>query len=408
KSPNLRICYGYKNGELWLRHCPKEDIDFQVVTNSNADRIREELQSYRYNSQTGPMWCSRLLIDCAGSMYNMDKDSFPHVSQLFFGIHHAFADGITNAKICGCFIKVLNDIITGIAINEEQIGNFVSDLETDRLVSSKIKELQKMPKLRQDLEHILNEKGIGMPMIMKVFPAPLGKDKTYSLTNVFDECTTKNFIERSKAEDVTLNSAFTALTLAATVDILIENSLDQEYYRLCHSHVLNLRRYWSREASQVLGCHAHTPLEIWSNVPKNVTENFWEFSRQLHQDLYKHIREGTLLLREAYLKSSGKGNPYEDSIYSSWIPKQVDVCISNLGDVTPLVTEGGEHVRAFNIVRQVSLQKTEVKNLAFMILTLRGRLILNLLYNTKYTTKKVAGLYCQKLCTLLETILKNK
>ncbi|XP_068208397.1 uncharacterized protein [Palaemon carinicauda] len=407
KCPALRICFGQRGGVTWLRFMDHEDIDFKVVKDVGPEGVRDRLHVHQYNSDEGPLWCARLLIDETADSLALDK-GFPYTYQLVIGTHHSINDGLSMMKVFGSLIGILNDVIDNKPIcDEEQIGYFVSETETEKLVSVKMTALREDPSLMQELISRGEERGIGMPLLLKVEPPPKGEDKCCNLTHVFDIDTTKKFVSKCKAEGVAVHSAFSALANASIVTFLVENKNIQNSYKMCNGHVINLRRYWSKDSSEAMGCHAIAPLNIWTNVPRDLNGKFWDFARTLHKDLHHHLNTESILFREACIKLCSKEEQSFDDIFSPANPMQVDCGFSNLGDVTKLLSCDGPHVKPYLLKRHSSLHRTEIKNFAHFFHTFRGRLILNLLYNTKYITEAVAQKHCDHISNTTEKVING-
>lgn len=407
KCPAFRICFGQRDGQKWLRYRDTEDIDFKVVKDVGPEYIRDLLQIHRYNSEAGPLWCARLLLDTNADSLALDKD-LTYTSQLFIGVHHAITDGLSMMKVCGGFIRILNDVMANKPVcDEERIGYFVSDTKTEELVSVKMTAIQNDPSLRQELISRAEDKGTGIPLLLTVEPPPEGEDKTCNLTHVLDKDTTKRFISRCKAEGVSIHSAFAALADASIVTSLVENNHIQNSYKICNGHIINLRRYWTGDNSDAMGCHARGPLNLWADVPRDLSGKFWDFARTLHQDLHHHLENESILFQMAYIKLCSKKDQSYDDIFYQANPMQIDCVFSNLGDVTNLLTDDGPYVKAFLLQRQLSLHRTDIKNFAYFFHSFRGRLILNLLYNSKYVTEAVVQQHCSQIFDTMEQVING-
>lgn len=403
KCPALRVCFGQRNGKTWLRYMAEEKLDFQVVRDAAQDDLRDLLQTYQYNSEEGPLWCVRLLMN-AGDSLALDED-LPCTSHLFFGIHHGITDGFTMMKTCGSFVKILNDVIDNQPIcDKEQIGYFVSDTENEKLVAVKMSALKQDRPLMQELISRAEDKGAGMPLLLKIRPSPEGEDKSCSLIHVFDKGSTQRFIEKCKAERVSISSGFAALVNASMVSFFAENRYIEDSYRMCNGHVINSRRYWPADSSDAMGCHALSPLNLWIDVPRDLHKKFWDFARNLHQDLHHHLKEESILLREAYIKLTNNEEPSYDEMFCSSAPMQVDCVFSNLGDVTHYFGDGGPYVKPYLLVRHASLHHTDIQNFAYFIHTFRGRFTVNLLYNSKYVAKAVAQEHFSRIISMMENV----
>ncbi|XP_068214292.1 uncharacterized protein [Palaemon carinicauda] len=407
KCPALRVCYGERNGQTWLRYMRKEELDFQVVKDAKPDEMRDLLQSYQYNSEEGPLWCTRLLITEMDDPLALDEE-LPYTSYLFIGIHHGICDGFTMMKVCGAFVRILNDVIDNKPVcDKDQIGYFVQNPETEKFVSAKMSALQMDPSLMQEIVSNADDKGIGIPMLIKVQPPPEGEDKTCNLTHVLDKDTTSRFIDKCKAEGVTCNSGFSALVNVAIASSLVENQYIEDCYRMCSGHLINLRRYWTADRTESLGCHILAPLNLWAQVPRDFSIKFWDFARTLHRDLLHHIKIESVFTRGAYSKLTNSEGPDFDDTFCSSNPMQLDCTFSNLGDVTHFFHGAGCHVKPYFLGRHISLHHTKIQSFTYFLHTLRDRLIVSIMYNMEYTTKAGAQKHCDQIFSIMEKVLNG-
>lgn len=407
KCPALRVCYGERNGQTWLRYTKKEELDFQVVKDAGPEDMRDLLQTYQYNSEEGPLWCARLLLGEMDDPLALDKE-LPYNSHVFIGIHHGIADGFTMMRVCRGFVRILNDVIDNKPVcDKEQIGYFVPDSETEKLVSAKMSVIQNDPALKQEIIARAEDRGIGMPLLFKVEPPPEGEDKTCNVTRVLDKATTKRFIDKCRAEGLSFHSCFAALANVATVSLLMENQYVEDFYRMSNGHLINLRRYWPADRSESLGCHILAPLNLWAKVPKDFPVKFWDFARTLHQDLHDHIKKESIFLREAHIKLTNDKGPDYDDIYCSSTPMQIDCTFSNLGDITHFFEDTGPNVKPYFIGRHISLHYTDIRNFSYFFHTFRGRLIVSLLYNSKYVTESLTQKHCDQIFSMMESVING-
>ncbi|XP_068208438.1 uncharacterized protein [Palaemon carinicauda] len=406
KCPALRVCFGEQNGQTWLRYMRKEELDFQVVKDADPDEIRDLLQTYQYNSEEGPLWCARLLIGEKDDPLALDKE-LPYTSHLFIGIHHGICDGFTMMKVCGAFVRILNDVIDNKPVcDKDQIGYFVHDPETNKIVSAKMSIVQMDPSLMQEIISNADDKGIGIPLLLKVQPPPEGEDKTCNLTHVLDKDTTSRFIDKCRAEGVTFNAGFSALVNVAIASYLVENQYIEDCYRMCSGHAINLRRYWTTDRTESLGCHILTPLYLWAKVPRDFGKKFWDFARTLHRDLLHHIKVESVFTHEAYIKLTTKDHNFAD-VFSLSNLMQIDCLFSNLGDVTHFLEDARCHVKPYFLGRHISLHYSDIKNFSYFIHTFRGRFIVSILYNTKFVTKAVTQKHCDQIFSIMEKVLNG-
>ncbi|XP_069937990.1 uncharacterized protein [Cherax quadricarinatus] len=362
----------------------------------------ERLRTYRYNSATGPLWCARLMSDvsCCQSIltsaHKTDDRSvfFRHSHQLFVGFHHGIVDGWTAMKICGWTVTLLNDVISGKPVNNDQLGEHVSPKQTMELLLARKALIEDNPKLIKKLTD-----GTNLQQEMKSFFQLINQmpkeieERSLHVERELDVSTTKSFIHKCRAERVTVHSAFTALTGAALTDLLTEKGIVQDTYNIRVGHLINMRRYWKGDVSRSLGCHILKPLLQCIDTSRNVLDKFWDFARSVHQELQRNIEDGTIIEEEAFRMINDAD--IEPDIKSD-APIRTDYDISNMGDVTALVTEGGEHINVTHILRSISIHNTAA-TCSHIIHTFRGKFIYVLDYNTKYVSTEIAETFCNKI-----------
>ncbi|ROT70486.1 hypothetical protein C7M84_011215 [Penaeus vannamei] len=395
KVPPLRTCYGRRDGDTWLREMAKEIVDFEVVPDTTMRDMHDKLQHHQYNTRTGPLWCARLWPRPHSSLpddeLGLDKSRFPHAYTLFFGFHHGISDGNTNMRICGFFVQLLNDVLAGKAVkDEEQLGTLVSDERTKRLLEERIARMEADPQVKQGALDDYNARHETHSLIRSTFKGVGDKaGRSLLLARDVDVATTAQFVKRCRAEKVSVNSAFTALANVALVDLLVEGGLEQDTYSIRGDHILNARRYWEGDASDYLGCHILPQLAVIVPTPRETGGKFWDYARLLHADMKRKIEAGTALQDEA-AKYFMPERPSFETIFSC------EFAVTNMGDVTKLVTEGGEHVQALHVLRSVNVDGIPCP-WTHLCHTFRGRFIHVLIYNTASVTSQMAEEYCDRL-----------
>lgn len=406
KVPCLRVCYGSRDGVIWFREVTNQNIDFQVIANGNVWETMNCLRTYSYNSETGPLWCARLIpaTEEVNSGYDHHPD-FPHCYHLMVGFHHGIVDGFTAMKTCGFIVTLLNDVIAGNAIrDEEQLGEFVGHEETNRLILEKKVLLEGDVTLLNQLVSNSESKKDVKSIFRDTFKSsePTTKVRTRSVTHFLEPDITNKFIKRCRAEGVTVHSAFTTLASLAMVDLLVEKGVCQHSYNIINNHVINIRRYWSGDVSSSLGCHIVAPLRLYTDVARLSEETFWDVARSTHKDLQEALQEGVILRNQAIAQITSSAKMDAEGFFYPSLP--ADYSTSNLGDVTALISEGGEHVRPTRVLRSVSIHHTNA-SWSHLFNTFKGRFIHVLDYNNATIAKDLAEQYSDNIFKhLLEVI----
>ncbi|XP_042890273.1 uncharacterized protein LOC122265183 [Penaeus japonicus] len=395
KVPLLRTCYGERDGETWLREMTREIVDFEVL--SDAERTEDllvKLQRYDFNKQAGPLWCVKLRPESGSSTNGVlreDVPGFPHMYSLFFVINHAITDGTSNAYICGFLVQILEDVLAGKPINDtEQLGIFVSDERTKKAMQEQVAVMKGDPELQSNLVKDYQVLKGRYSLLKRVFKG-VGEEKARSaiLTRDFDAETTAAFIKRCRAEGVTVNSTFTAICNFALVDVLVYGGLEQDSYSLRSDHILNARRYWNGDTSQYLGCHLTEPMHVIVEIPRDFNESFWDYARLTNEEFQTKLKSGAVLLKEAVKELVSESSDFDPSF-------ELEFGISNMGDMTKKVTEGGDHVQVVHVVRTGAMDKVPIPWGHFLH-TFRGRLTDTLVYNTSFITSHMAKLFSERI-----------
>ncbi|XP_064080818.1 uncharacterized protein LOC135197688 [Macrobrachium nipponense] len=189
KCPSLQFCFGMKDGKRWLRRPTNPETDFKILHGKGVKEVRECLQAYRYNSETGPLFCARLLLDSPDPALDTDDPEPPsfHSSYMLFGLHHSIGDGTTNMYIMRYFILLLNDVICKRAIDkDEPLGALQGNEYTAIDVGEKKAMLQNDPELRERFSQEFEVVVSHSPYMISGFSKPNEKRMTHSLEYIVD------------------------------------------------------------------------------------------------------------------------------------------------------------------------------------------------------------------------------
>lgn len=370
----------------------------------------ERLRTYRYNSTTGPLWCAKLLHDVEHPKESLESTSnLPFISHVFLGFHHGIVDGITTMKVCGCFVQLLNDVISGQPISDKvQIGELVSGEETEKLLQAKKKRIETDHELRETLIREMRSKCCKPRLLDSIYQAPEGmEDKSSQVIHNLDAATTEAFINRCRAERLTVHSAFTGLANLALIDLLMKKNVIQSSYTICSAHTTNLRRYWPGDTSLALGCHI-SPTFLYIKTPRDAGNRFWHYARTLHQNLKSSLESGKALediaLRQ--LTTLSKTEETEDHVESKEENTEVrpDFFTSNMGDVTPFISRESEEIQVTQITRSISLHNTGI-SCSHVFHTFKGHLTHCLDFSTKSLSEDLARDYCAQIFRRLKEVI---
>ncbi|XP_064108639.1 uncharacterized protein LOC135217002 [Macrobrachium nipponense] len=400
KVPSLNVCYGASGDDLWFRRATNPEIDFKVHRGSQLEEVRESLRNHSYKSETGPLFCARLVYD-SPDIASDTKDlepSFPFKSHIIFGLHHGMTDGTSNMNIMGFFISLLNDVISEKPINDqESLGHFASDEETMNLIMEGKAALEENPKVKKKIEDDILFQDSHTPFLVKCFTPTGKKERTSSIVRVLDEDVTSKFIQRCKQEKVTVGSVFTAVVNMAIVDVLVEYGVTEDSYLIGNFHTVNFRRFWKPKPSVPLGLHMGYPIRLFSDTPRNIHQKFWEYAKTIGESMRDYLFSGRMFAEKAYSMFRCK----RPSQSKDRVP--CDYMTSNMGDVTRLVTEGGDHVRITRVVRGTTFH---VRPYPVFVRchTFRGIFTVIFEYNEAKLQPEVAEKLCYKIVKLCREV----
>ncbi|XP_064121977.1 uncharacterized protein LOC135226401 isoform X2 [Macrobrachium nipponense] len=336
RVPNLGVALAPRKGTLWLKRATNPNVDFKVLQGQTVEEVRGILCAFRFNTETGPLFCARLLKDSPDKIADIDPEDLDpdlkHSYFMFFGFHHGVVDGTTNMYIMGFFISMLNDIISNRPINDDEpLGEYFPEDATVKLILRKKEMIESDSCLRdrliQENEVQKNQKA----NITQISDKTSTEKRTVTLARVLSQNVTLKFIQKCRQEKVTVNSAFSALVAVALTDTLVEYGLVKDSYSVQNFHLVNLRRYWENKPPISLGCHFGGPLKIYTETPRNLGDKFWDYVRSLHQLIKDGIESEKVLTDKALHLLTMEGSPYTGKFLVSNKEYEGDFVTSNLG-----------------------------------------------------------------------------
>ncbi|XP_066961937.1 uncharacterized protein [Macrobrachium rosenbergii] len=410
RVPNLGVALAPREGTLWLKRATNPDVDFKVLQGQTVEEVRGILCTFRSNTETGPLFCARLLKDSPDKISDIDPEDLDpdmkHSYFMFFGFHHGVVDGTTNMYIMGFFISMLNDIISNRPINDDvPLGEYLPEDATLKEILRKKEMIEADSCLR---DRLIQEKEVHKNQkanITQIFSGKTTGKRTVTLARILSQNVTLKFIQKCRQEKVTVNSAFSALVAVALTDTLAEYGLVKDSYCVQNFHLVNLRRYWENKPPISLGCHIGGPLKLYTDTPRNLGDKFWDYVRSLHQEIKDGIESGKVLTDLALHLLTTDELPYPEEFLLSDKEYEGDFVTSNLGNVTPLVTEGGEHVKISHVIRSTTIHFIE-NPVVINLHTFRGKFTMMFDYNSGAVRKDIAEKYCSQILKRLFDILE--
>ncbi|XP_064090750.1 uncharacterized protein LOC135204508 [Macrobrachium nipponense] len=182
KIQTLRTCFRYRDGELWICEMEGRKIDFQEVSGDNLIEELTALMSRTYTqNEDGPLWCVRLMRGQLTPTHECNT-GFPHQSILLISLRHDITDGNASFYIFLVLLKILEEVIGGVPIDdEEQVGIIANDEQTLYLKNEIREYLEEHP---DEVEEFIegNLQSEFTPLLYKAFGFPQDPKPTTHVT----------------------------------------------------------------------------------------------------------------------------------------------------------------------------------------------------------------------------------
>lgn len=331
KVASLRTCFRQRDQELWVCEVMEPKIDFQVIENSDLETEIDKLIIKPFaKPAVEPVWLARLLQtsdepSCRGS----ELKDFPHQYSFLFSFHHGAVDGISGLLVLTAFQKLLEDVVTGAHISEEQYGRLVSEEQTMKLERKTLDKLESNPK---EFQRLVEEMAgtISTPLINQAFGTPAKEEfPTRILQRVVKAHQLHTLHERCRSLGITLNSALASIINTALVELVAEAGLEKDAYAITSQHAINKRRYWKGDNSMVLGNHVG-PMSHTMHTPRGNRKDFWEYAKRFDTEFRKKLKE-EYIFQEKIIRSRLLPADYShEAFYSSSPPTVYDYLMSNI------------------------------------------------------------------------------
>ncbi|KAK4307799.1 hypothetical protein Pmani_020467 [Petrolisthes manimaculis] len=381
KVPSLRVCLKEReDGVKWFKEMsPENNIDFEVKTENSVEEVAQELNTYKYNSSEGPLWCVRLVPVAESVVYHPTRFSsfcgdlqtdFPHCYYFMFGFNHCMGDGHSYRNIIGHFISILDDVLSGTSISDqEQLGKFVLNEAFDETLNTHMFEMMNDPALKHKYVEESQKGQPEKPLLEMLVPTPLhGPDrKTLLISQAFDSDVTDKFMRQCKEHQISVNSGLTAAGILGFVQLLSEEGIDQDTYSVSTAHLINVRRFWDPvKVKDNLGCYIGLIGRHFTQTPKTVSnkKEFWTFAKGVHTDFYNDLNSSDVLYRLAFAHVCLRlQEPHLDR----------DLTFNTLGNLTSTFA-GRKHLHVTHFVNTSSIHNTPIV-WDHISCTIRGRLL---------------------------------
>ncbi|KAF2365274.1 Alcohol acetyltransferase/N-acetyltransferase [Trinorchestia longiramus] len=397
KLPNFRVCFQEdEESEWWMCRMKEEKISLQWRSSPEEfETVYIEETRKLYDVKNGPLWRVTVMPAVESSVSDPD-DTFSHAYRIMFGLHHSITDGHSSMRMCGYFLGLLDSVIEGITIDDnEQFASHVGPEHHDKLIQEVQTILNSKPdvdrKMRDDYNAMLDAGSL----LTKTYPPPTDSEKDPQILTLFTElnkATTSGLLKKMKSEKVSVHCGFFSIIHSAFTEMFQEAGLKQETYDIVSYHDVNERRYWSCEGEKSFGPHIGM-MRILFPVEKDIQSKLWDSARRFYKVFHEYVDEKNMFFMD--ILDAEKFPPVTKSadIYKNKVPCLTVYNTSNMGNVTSLFLrpDGSEysHVKALQIRRSTSVHSYMTNNV-FCLQTFRGKLVFSFDYNTRYISTDLA------------------
>ncbi|XP_047486660.1 uncharacterized protein LOC125037538 isoform X1 [Penaeus chinensis] len=328
------------------------------------------------------------------------KAAFPYQYDLVMMPHHSFIDGVTMAIITGKLVGVLNDVIAGRPIDDEPFGVYLNNEEIVKIDEQIVNDFKKEPEKVEAMKREILACDT-TPLLCRAFPPPGGKPATDFVYRNVDQTSLASFTMKCKANSVTFNSGLEAVINVAIIEMAREAGVEGESHHMSINLATDLRRYMKRRSLPILGLHVR-PTVHRIETPFDVRDNFWDYTRKLHQRLSVLLKSGEALqqnvVREMTLPQL---SPVEHHASG---PKPLrDYGLTNIGDLTAIIPGVGEHLQQTDLAMFNCTHYSGFPML-HQIYTFRGHSPYTLSYDTSYIARETAVTLTDKVLMLMHEL----
>ncbi|KAK7081168.1 hypothetical protein SK128_007563 [Halocaridina rubra] len=407
KAMNFRVCLRSSGDEQWFCEYDPGYVDVRVL-DMDTNYIEAMENSFRegFDSPDVPQWRVLLIprspdTPCAVPEI---KEKYPYQYQYVIHPNHIFIDGTNTTLLMQAVVDILNDLISGKAVDETtQYGIFTNN---DGLREHEVNLEAMFKNYPLRLNKVIRE----LPpkdkklWLQQVFPPPIDAEPgTRHVKRLLDPAVLARFQKKSKAAGVTFNSSFVSLINAAIIDLLIEVGYVQDKYSISVNHLVNLRRYLRKTEEFIQGAYNY-PLSHTTDVSSSLKDNFWENIKEFHKDLHARLKSGYLLEQKVAKKmTEPEISPKE--YFKNPPPVIHDFGVSNIGDISAICPGTGEHVQITDIMSLNTVHHYIHMDL-HSIISYRGRSRYSLSYATDYMSDEAANILADKIMSLFEDLSK--
>lgn len=390
---------------------------FQVIPGENLESTFQELKEKSFPSFTGPLWRVRITSGAEINPTNFDVKKIPSgfifEHKVLISLHHSITDGFSSLRICGHFINLLDDVLEGREIDDSvQVAEFSDgDKNSQEVMTTIMKKFQEHPEERENALQEYDDFQKMKVLLLDAYPVADRQvtHQTLYLRNDFDQETTKKFLAKCKANNVSFHTGFFTAVQVAVVELLKDAGIFQDTFEISSKHVVNSRRFWNKEVDADVQFGANiAALPVNFTVPSDWQKIFWTTITKEHHLLFM-TRLNDFKAQMNMICRYERMMPFMSFEIS---PSQY-YDTNNMGDVTAVLSgavaksnrerDATVHVVISDIVRSTSTHDRGVI-CSHVTQTLRGRLLHSMDYNIQYMDTEIANKYVQKVSEVVKLV----
>lgn len=323
-----------------------------------------------------------------------------------FILHHSIMDGRYSLWIFHDFIRLLDAITLGTAIDMLGLNELplLPPMEQCFISPSQDKQHSKLEKSKSYLEFCNNESNNRVLLDYKsrysneIMIQSQQKPRNSFLTFRCSNDKTKQFIAYCKARNVSINGAFVTASIFALRDLVYPDRNYGKKYEIPFEYMLDLRRFYDRSISESQvptypGVMSYpVPMKAFIDSNDHDERNFfWETARQFGESLHCDIDSPEILQWVHNEARRLRENPQQ----SSDIGKSPFVlCLSNMGRLDHVIQgDLAERIRLVDIHGHSSILINDMPLFFVSAYTLNGHFCGNISYCEGFTSSTTASQY---------------
>lgn len=326
---------------------------------------------------------------------------YPHQYDLIFTGHHAVANGVGAGMLVFSMMDLINDVMNGVAMEEEEVGHVLEKDEIWDLEASVKQRLEEDPQRYEYVKQSIPSSS-STPLFLQAFPRP--EDAPAASRHVVrsaDPHVTANLQKKCKIHGVTLNSVISASINIAVMRLLKGAGMSRQSYRIVSSHAVNIARYLKRTPPVAIGGYGLL-FSFASDVDADAQGSFWEYCKRVNQAMKESLRSG-LPLEQKMLRRMMRPDASPEEEYKNMPPVVHDFGVTNVGSFPAVEPDPDDRIIITDAASYNVLHNFVHMNL-FQVLTFRGRLVFSLSYATDYIANDTATSLADEVLLVLQEV----